>query len=295
MISSRSGYATGVALVLVMLISLQACGQTPVKAPENAAENPATHASTPVEKEALPEVLPEQKPEPKPQPAALTVDRVLDQMETARKELKTFKAKVVKQREIVLFEETEKYTGDIQFKMPRLLRLELKRVPKGDVTIRIVGKKYAWVYWPQKKTAQRATLKKVEENKPKENKAKEEEKKKKKKEQTNPLEYGLARDIHELRKAYTLKLLPAEKIGDVETAPLELTPIGGTDYKAGKLIFWIDKTNWLPAQIREHKSNDEIIETHTFSEIKLKELIKDKVFEFKPPKDVEVNILPEPE
>ena len=117
---------------------------------------------------------------------------ILHNVEEARKKVRRLAADIVQDREVEALEITEKFTGAMKFEMPRLLRLELKRVPKGDATIRIVGEKYAWVYWPQKKTAQRATLKKVEEKKPKENKAKEKEKK----EQTNPLEYGLARDIN---------------------------------------------------------------------------------------------------
>ena len=145
-----------------------------------------------------------------------------------------------------------------------------------------VGETYAWEYQPQKKTATGVTLKKVERTN---------DKNKKKMGSANPLEYGLARDIHELKQAYSLKLLPVEKINNVRTIPLELIPIGGQDYGAGTLIFWVDDKTWLPLQMCEFKSNGEIVETHTFSEIKLNGRISDKVFKFKPPDDVEVHIL----
>ena len=232
-----------------LLIGLLACGQTAVPT----APNPpaATQAEEPT--------------------APLTLDQVLDKMEVARKKLETFKAQAVKLREIEVLEQTEKFVGNIQFKMPRLLRLELKSASEGDETIIFVGKTYAWKYRPQKKQAERATLKEFEE----------------KAEDTNPLEYGLAKDIHDLRKAYTLALLPPEKICDAETLPIELNPTGRSDYTTGRLIFWIDKKLWLPVQVREFKSNGEIVETHTFSEVRLNERIRDKEFEFKPPKDVE--------
>ena len=144
-------------------------------------------------------------------------------------------------------------------------------MPKGEETITIVGDTYAWVYRVYKKQATRATLKDFE----------------KQSKDANPLEYGLARDIHELRKAYTLKLLPEEKVGAAMTLPIELMPIGARHATDGTLIFWIDKATWLPRQVREYKSSGETVETHTFSEVKLNARIRNSVFRFKPPKDVE--------
>ncbi len=222
------------------------------------------------------------KEAPQPAPAAqgeaaFTVDELLDKMEAARQSLKTFRADVVKVTRIEALEQTETSKGTIQFKMPRLLRLDLRNVQDGKETIYIVGTEYGWIYEPWKKQAQRGKLRDLE----REAKA------------ANPLEYGLAKDIHGLREAYTLKLLPAEQVNGRETIPLELTPSGTATYAHGKLIFWIDPKTWLPVQVREFKSNNEIIETHTFDKLETNVSIPDRTFDFKPPKDVEIIYLDE--
>lgn len=205
---------------------------------------------------------------------SLTVDQLLDNMEAVRKKLKTSRAKVVKQRQIEVLELTEKSTGNMWFKMPRLLRLELTDADTGKETIEIVSRTYAWRYRPHKKTAERVTL----------GQAKQLDK------SAYPFEYGLARDIHTLREAYDLKLLPAEKIDGRDVLPLRLDPKGGTDYTTSRFEFWIDKKTWLPLQVREFSSNEEIIETYTLSNVELNVPLADTLFEFEPPDDVEVFI-----
>jgi outer membrane lipoprotein-sorting protein len=213
---------------------------------------------------------------PAPTEAALTVDQVLDNMEAERQKIKTFKADVAKLRQATGLDDIH-FAGTIQFKTPRLLKLDLKNTETGAETISYVGRKFGWVYRPQDKPvpqAERIRLADID----------------KEKKAGNPLEYGLARDMHGLRDGYTLKLLPMEKIGDTMTAPLEMTPEGGTTYARGRLTFWIDTKTWLPVQVRENKSMDEVVETHTFTKIILNDSIRDSTFEFDPPKDVEVLI-----
>jgi outer membrane lipoprotein-sorting protein len=208
-----------------------------------------------------------------PPPAAFTVDQLLDNMEAVRKKIKTFKADVVKLRQATGLDDSH-FTGTIQFKAPRLLKLDLKNSETGAETISCVGKKFGWIYRPWEKQAERVQLADID----KEQKA------------GNPLEYGLARDMHGLRDGYTLKLLPMEKVGDAATVPLEMTPEGGTTYTNGRLIFWIDTRTWLPVQVREYKSQDEVVETHTFSKIAINDSIRDSTFEFDPPEGVDVLI-----
>jgi outer membrane lipoprotein-sorting protein len=212
-----------------------------------------------------------------PQPS-LTVDQVLDNMEAVRRKIKTFKADVAELRQATGLDDAH-FTGTILFKAPRLLKLDLKNAGTGADTISYIGRKYAWIYRLQEKQAERVQLADVG----KEEKA------------GNPLEYGLARDMHGLREGYTLKLLAPEKVAGVTTIPLEMTPEGGTTYSRGRLIFWIDAQTWLPDQVRQYKSNDEVVETHTFTHVVVNETIRDSVFEFEPPKDVDVLIQEEPE
>ena len=226
--------------------------------------------------------VPVPRPKTEAPPAEkLTVDNVLDRMEAARKTLKTFRAKVVKLRKVEVMDLTEKFEGKMLFKMPRLLRLELKQVRdkknKSDETplkeiVYVVGKVRGWIYWPLKKQAQCAKLREMGD----------------KSKSANPLEYGLAKDMHGLRKAYNVKLLPAAKIGKEETVVLELTPLSGNTLDVGKMIFWVDRKTWIPVRIKMYKSNDEIVETYTFSERALNERISDDRFEFEPPDDVDV-------
>jgi len=210
--------------------------------------------------------------------AALTVDQVLDNMEAVRKKIRTFKADVAKLRQATGLDDSH-FTGTIQFKSPRLLKLDLKNIENGAETISYVGQKFGWVYRPREKQAERIRLADIDKNE----------------KAGNPLEYGLARDMHGLREGYTLTLLPKERIGDAETIPLEMTPEGGTTYTNGRLIFWIDTQSWLPVQVREYKSKDEVVETHTFTHIAVNDTIRDSTFEFDPPKDVDVLIHDEPE
>ena len=218
---------------------------------------------------------------PPPVEAALTVDQLLDNMEAVRKKIKTFKADVVKLRQATGLDDSH-FTGTIQFKSPRLLKLDLKNTETGAETISYVGREFGWIYRPREKPvpqAERIRLADIDKDK----------------KAGNPLEYGLARDMHGLRDGYALKLLPTEKVGDAATVPLEMTPEGGTTYTSGRLIFWIDAKSWLPLQVREYKSKDEVVETHTFSRIALNDSIRDSTFEFDPPKDVDVLIHDEPE
>jgi len=207
-----------------------------------------------------------------PSEPPLTVEQLLDHMESARKKLKTFRAEVLKERQVGVLDLTETFKGNIQFKMPRLLRLQLRDQESGKEIIYIVGPEYGWVVRPDRNQAERAKLRDLDERR----------------ESANPLEYGLARDIHSLREAYDLKVRPVEKVQGRDAVPLVLEPKGGTDYATGRLIFWIDPETWLPVRVREYKSNDEIIETHTFSHVQVNVPIPDEVFRFTPPRDMDV-------
>lgn len=220
---------------------------------------------------------PENAPEvaPAPEPAGLTVDGLLDRMESVRKSIRTFQADAEKIRTVELLDENERSVGRIQFKAPRLLRLDLTNVANDQESIIIVGPEFGWIYRPYKKQAERGRLAEGTTEA----------------EKGNPLQYGLAKDMHGLREGYELSLLPEEEVGGRRAVPLQLMPEGGTTYTRGRIIFWIDLESWLPVKIREYKSNDEIVETYTFSNIELNKRISDSTFEFKPPRDVDVILL----
>ena len=249
------------AMVFGMMVVATACAETAV-AEEQTEQDPAAQKAIAAEESSRPR---------------FTLDQVLDKMEAARKHLEaakhpTFQAKVVNLREEAVLNETYRSEGMIQFKMPRLLRLELKAVRTGKEKIYIVGKEHAYDYSPQKNQAVYVTLKEVEDKKSK---------------LVNPLEHGLAKDLRGLRNAYLLELGAHEMINDNDTIPIVLTPRAGESYDSGKMILWVETTTWLPVQIREFKSNNEIIDTYTFSDTELNVKIKDKTFTL--PKGVEVH------
>lgn len=205
---------------------------------------------------------------------ALTLDALLDNMEAARKTLKTFKADVAKTRRIEALDDTEEFTGWLEFKTPRLLRMSLTSTRNKKEIVTYVGKEYAWIWYVKDKRAEGVRLADM--------------KQADKEKTANPLEFGLARDLHGLRDSYELKLLPVEKIGNADTVPLEMTPKKDT-YAEGKTILWVDTSTWLPAQVREFKSNDEVVETHTFTNAKTNLSLADKLFEFPHANDPDID------
>lgn len=211
--------------------------------------------------------------------APLTVDEVLNQMEEMRKGLTTFTAEVVKTVYTEPLDDTETLRGNIQFKLPRLLRMRLVRKAEKRLTrkeiVYIVGKKLAFVWRVHDQQAEGVNLKDM----------------KTKIQNSNPLEYGLAGDVRAWRKTYNLKLLPAEKIGAGETAVLQMRPKGlPADETEGIITLWLSKDSWLPVQVREVKNDGDIIETHTFSNIQRDVKIPDKIFVFEPDDEVDVII-----
>ena len=204
---------------------------------------------------------------------ALTIDQLLDNMEKVRMTVKSFTADVTKLRDVDVLNDKEFYKGAIQFKAPRLLRMTLKSQETAKENVFVVGPKYGWIYRPQDKQAERVELPDLKDVKRKSG---------------NPLEYGLARDVHGLKEGYALKLLPTEKVGDVAAAPIEMIPMKNNVNAAGKVVLWVSLQTWLPVQVREWKGNDEIIETHTFTNMQINVTLEDALFDFQPPKDVDV-------
>ena len=216
---------------------------------------------------------------PKRRAPSFTVDEVLAHIESVRKGLKSVIADVVRIVYVEPLDDTERWEGKIQFKLPRLLRMRLVRKATKDAKrkeiIYVVGKKLAFVYRVHDQQAEGVPLKDMKKNI----------------RNSNPLEYGLAGDVRGWRKTYDLKLLPEEKVGGEETVVLEMRPKGlPADETEGTITMWLSKATWLPRRIREVKNDGDIIETHTFSKMKRNVKIRDGVFEFEPGDDVDVII-----
>ncbi len=216
-----------------------------------------------------------------PLPAELGA--VLDNVEEARKKVQRLAADIVQDREVEALEITEQFKGAMKFEMPRLLRLELVNTEdKDDKRVYVVGKKYAYIYRPKDKRVERFLLANVS---------------RKGEKSDNPFEYGLALDIRELRAKYTFKQGKDAKVGERDAAVLMMTPRkdipASTNY--ARIDIWIDRALWLPCRIVQHKSDGEIIETFTLSNIKINPkwsgfIFREKPFEFSTPRGVDLII-----
>jgi len=205
---------------------------------------------------------------------------ILQNVEEARKKVRRLAADIVQDRDVEALEITEKFTGGMKFAMPRLLRLELVNArDKNDKRVYVVGKKYAYIYRPKEERVERFLLANID---------------RKGEKSDNPFEYGLALDIRELRAKYAFHQEKDAKIGDRSAAVLILTPRKeipeATNY--ARLELWIDRALWLPCRIVQHKSDGEIVETFTLSNIRINPkwggiIFKEKPFEFKVPRGIE--------
>jgi len=221
---------------------------------------------------ASPAPGPARPAQPTPEP---TLDEVLGNIEAVRKTFRSCTARVTKERTVVPLEDTELFDGTIRFKPPRMLRMELRSRDTGEVTIYIVGREYAWIYRPADKQAEGLPLRDIGDEA----------------RRGNPLEYGLASSVEDLKKSYDLALLPPERVGENDTVVLRMRPKGApADVQDGTITLWLSKKTWLPLRIREIKNDGDVIETHTFSEMSTRVDIPDAVFDFQPGKDVDVVI-----
>jgi Outer membrane lipoprotein-sorting protein len=212
----------------------------------------------------------------KASPKKTPVDLVLDNMEIARKGLKTFTAHVKKTTTTVPLDDIQNFEGEIKFKMPRFLFLVLKSKDTKLTTRYIVGKEYGYIHRVEDKQVEGALLKDIDE----------------KKRDKNPLQYGLASNVHAFKKSYNLKLLKDAKVGEEDTVVLQMMPKGADpDLEDGKVTLWLSKKTWLIHKVEEVKNDGDVIEAYTFSKIKTNLDIPDKLFNWKPGKDLEVKIM----
>ncbi len=202
-----------------------------------------------------------------------TLETVLEKLSTTRKNLKTVKADVVFEWHILALDIKEIWTGKLLFKLPRLLNLEVKtKDEEGERRKKyIIGKKYAWIYtqdidWEQVEKYKLASLEDKD------------------KSAANPLEYGLAADMEQVRKVYDVSYEGAEAIGKRQTHKLQMVPKDkDADLIYSKVVLWIDDTLWLPTKIEQHKSDGEEIEIYLLSNIQLNKRISNAKFRFKKP------------
>ncbi len=242
-----------------------------LKAPETCSEESA---------EAAPPKppVPEKAVRP-PQPKDEELDTILKKMKAARKKLRAVKTDVVFEQTIVALDFKETWKGELLFQMPRLMKMSLRLKDKDGERYKlyVVGEKYAWIYTkalPDIHQAEKFPLASLKE---------------KDKSAANPLEYGLAADIDEVRKVYNLTYKGIEPVGKRPAHKLEFVPKNKkADVVYAKMILWIGKDLWLPIKIEQHKSDGEQVEVYILSNIKPRKSFPKRTWRFKPPKDAAV-------
>jgi len=212
------------------------------------------------------------------------VKALLDRVEAARKKVRTLTADVTFNRFARVLEINETFEGDLEFRAPRLLRMELAEEDGRKKRLYVIGRKYAWIYYPHKKIAERYLLSRIEKGDRIEMQR-----------APNPFEYGLVRGLHTLRKAFDMRIAGTEKIDGRPATLIELTakprPPKPKKRRA-KLMFWIDDESGLPVRIREFKSRGQYVETYTLTDVRVNPTrilprFSDP-FEFDPPRGTHV-------
>ena len=194
------------------------------------------------------------KPDPK-------LERVLDEMEKRRKTLKRVESKLDKERLRPLVTNTpDTYKGRMMFETPRLLFMELKgplkQKPEDQRTTRtIVTKDFAYIWRVEDKEAERFKLPKLDEKKVSER---------------NPLEYGLAASIRNLKRDYFVTLLGEEEVDGRKTFKVRARPRPTLkDPPYVKIVFWVGEGLWIPVRFRQVKSDGEIVDTYTLRDVEI--------------------------
>ena len=194
------------------------------------------------------------KPDPK-------LERVLDEMEKRRETLKRIESKLTKTRlRPMITPVPDIYAGRMMFETPRLLFMELKgplkQKPEDQRTTRtIVTKDFAYIWRVEDKEAERFKLPKLDEKKVSER---------------NPLEYGLAASIRNLKRDYFVTLLGEEEVDGRKTFKVRARPRPTLkDPPYVKIVFWVGEGLWIPVRFQQVKSDGEIVDTYTLRDVEI--------------------------
>ncbi len=109
-----------------------------------------------------------------------------------------------------------------------------------------------------------------------------------KKDKAEFLLLGFTSNKEAMKKAYTIRWLGPDRVGDRNTYILELTPKSKTvSAHFSQIVLWVDSQLWVPIQQKLVEPTRDYLLFH-FDEIKLNDGIKKSHFDLKLPKDVRV-------
>jgi outer membrane lipoprotein-sorting protein len=194
---------------------------------------------------------------------------VLDQMDGAGEKLADFTAKVSYERAIPLLDEKEKSKGNLTFKKPNRIALQLGPPRNEDVYTN--GKQWWLVNHDDRQ---------VEVYQAAEDKATAE---------TAFLDFGYGRGSQKLLQDYDVQLIGQQVQGEGKDRQtlyrLRFVPRPKPDRPARYAAIEIEVSDrlWLPQTIVLHEGGGEVIHTYALSSIRVNTAVKDSVFDYKVP------------
>ena len=193
-------------------------------------------------------------------------DAVIEKIENKYKKVNTYYASFRQEQPVTSLDKVQTNVGEIWIKKPGKIRWNYN-IPKNAQIIS--DGNFLWYYYVEEKYALKRDLKEVGSD-------------------TNLL--SLLSDLSNLQKLYKINI-KRTAIEAVKYYLVELIPLDSEDDSVNKQILAVNMDNLLIERIYIYdafgnKSNIK------FSDIKVNNGIKDKVFEFTPPKDVEIQDAP---
>ncbi|HSG31579.1 MAG TPA: outer membrane lipoprotein chaperone LolA [Thermodesulfobacteriota bacterium] len=193
-------------------------------------------------------------------------DAVIEKIENKYKKVNTYYASFRQEQPVTSLDKVQTNVGEIWIKKPGKIRWNYN-IPKNAQIIS--DGNFLWYYYVEEKYALKRDLKEVGSD-------------------TNLL--SLLSDLSNLQKLYKINI-KRTAIEAVKYYLVELIPLDSEDDSVNKQILAVNMDNLLIERIYIYDAfgNKSTIK---FSDIKVNNGIKDKVFEFTPPKDVEIQDAP---
>lgn len=193
-------------------------------------------------------------------------DAVIEKIENKYKKVNTYYASFRQEQPVTSLDKVQTNVGEIWIKKPGKIRWNYN-IPKNEQIIS--DGNFLWYYYVEEKYALKRDLKEVGSD-------------------TNLL--SLLSDLSNLQKLYKINI-KRTAIEAVKYYLVELIPLDSEDDSVNKQILAVNMDNLLIERIYIYDAfgNKSTIK---FSDIKVNNGIKDKVFEFTPPKDVEIQDAP---
>jgi outer membrane lipoprotein-sorting protein len=198
---------------------------------------------------------------------AFTLDQVYAKIDEVSKTFKSTEANIERTKVTVIVDDKDTASGKFYYTKqgnePRL-KLELN---KPDPQFVLVDKGKLQIYTPKIKQVQEASTAGREST------------------VELFLALGFGQTSADLKKNFTVALVPDETVDGQRTSVLEMTPKSTAAFKSVRL--WLDQKAWHALQIKTvEKSNDYLIVK--FSSVKMNAGISDSRFKLSLPKDVKV-------